>query len=110
MNAFGDTVPFSAGFVLMCRYKLRSAESSVGGDGGIGTHPGTDAEGGAGAGRCDGDPICGVSETDGLRVGLGRGDVGGGTCWTGGGGGTVEISGTEGSGYCMTSSRKGLQK
>lgn len=110
MNAFGETVPLSAGLLLMWRYTLRSADSSVGGAGGIGMDPGMDEEGGAGGGRCDGDEAWGESETDILREGLGRGDIAWGVGGIGSGGGRVEVSGTEGSGYWMTSSRKGPQK
>ena len=36
INARGATVPLSAGFLLMCRKSDRRADSSVGGDGGMG--------------------------------------------------------------------------
>ena len=95
MNALGATVPLSAGFLLMCRKSERSAERSVGGDGGMGIAWGTWGL------------TVGASETEDVRTGFLRElvDVCGGWLETaaaaaaGGRGGSGGMSGTEGSGY-----------
>ena len=113
MNARGATVPRSAGFLLMCRNSERSADSSVGGCGGmvfVACPFGGEALWEPGWGAA-------ASETEYLRSSRRR-EYGAGGCGCaaggrgagGGGEGDVGSSGAEGSGYCTRRSRKGPQK
>lgn len=118
MNARGATVPLSAGFLLMWRYNERSADSSVGGDGGmrkIGEVPfgGLGLEPNA---CCRGEDSCGDSVVEYLRSVFRRTFAGGAGCCIIGkgsetaGGEREATSGTVGSGYWTSNSRKGPQK